>query len=157
MEIIAKKFNRKKSFIFILLASVLVLACGLALLIAAIINSSMDDVYMYLGIFFTAIGVFVTTLSLIALIRYSLLPDTLLTYENGVFTLPKGNKIETSKIQDVKYVTATPSYSGITYNMGFGRITIFAEGKKQNVNYVSDTANVYDRILEIVRVDKLVK
>ncbi len=155
METVAKKFDRKSSFITVLAGCILLAVIGAALLIAYAVLDSFPDALSYIGLALIIIGAVLTGLMIFTLVRFCLLPDDLITYENGVLTFPKGISCRAEEVTDVKYYVANPSYKGLSYDFGFGQIRIGIGDKMIKVLYVAAPAKVYKRLEKIVYEAKL--
>ncbi len=150
MEVVAKKYPRKTSFIVILLACFLMFAVGLALLIAYIFINDMEDIYSYIGMALMILGFILTALMVFTLIRFCRLPENLITYENGVLTFPKGITLRPEEISSVDFTKANPAYQNVSYDFGFGLIKVEAGSKKIKAYYVANPEGAANRLREII-------
>ena len=157
MEVIAKKYPRKRAFIFILLACILMAVVGAALLGAYAVMDDFPEALSYIGLALIILGVILTGLMIFSLVRFCRLPDDLITYENGVLTFPKGVQCRAEDVTSVDCDKANPSYKNVTYDFGFGKIKVIAGGKKITAWYAANPDAVVNRLREIAHEARLLK
>lgn len=151
MEVIAKKFNRKSTFIIVLVACVIMALAGVVLIGASAFVENYPDALIYMGFALVIIGVLLTGAMIYSLVVFLKLPEDLITYENGVFTFPKGVTCRAEEITDVDYDSANPGYQNVSFDFGFGQLKLRIGSKKLKVKYVGKISAVCARVKEIVR------
>lgn len=156
MQIIAEKYPRKRAFIVILLASVFLIVIGAGLLVASGMVVNFPDALDIIAFALIIIGAACTGMMVFSLVRFLRLPQTLITYENGVLAFPKGS-CRADEVTSVDYKHANPSYKNVSYDFGFGMITVEAGGRKLKAYYVANPVEVYEKLRKIVGEAKLMK
>ena len=151
MEVVAKKFNRKSTFIIVLIACIFMALVGVGLLVASGYIVNYPDALDIIGFVLILLGVILSALMIYALVVFIKLPEDLITFENGVFTFPKGVTCRAEEITDVSYDSANPSYKSVSYDFGFGQIKLRIGDKKVKIKYVSNPSEVAKRMKELVR------
>lgn len=157
METVAKKYPRKRAFIVILVACLLMVAIGAALFITYIFSDDMADVYSYVALALMILGVILTAMMIFSLVRFCRLPENLIIYENGVLTFPNGKSCRADEVTSINCNRANPSYKNVTYDFGFGLIKVSAGEIKFTAYYAADPEAVCARLHEIVREAKLLR
>lgn len=155
MEVIARRYPRKRQFITILIASASLILIGAGLLVASGMVVNFPDALDYIAFGLIVIGIACTGMMVFTLVRYCRLPEILISYENGVFTFPKGVQCRASEISDINYNEAKPYYKDVSYDFGFGLIKLTVNGKQIKVYYVAGAANACERLKTLVREDRL--
>ena len=155
MEVVAKKYPRKRAFIVILTACILMAVVGALFACAYAFLDGFTTPILVMGIVLLIIGVVLTGLMIFSLVRFCRLPENLITYENGILTFPNGEKYRAEEVTSVSCDKANPSYQNMTYDFGFGKIKVFIGSKKITAWYAASPDRVVNRLKQIVYEAKL--
>ncbi len=156
MVVVAEKYPRKRAFIVILVASVMLIVIGFALACAGAFVDNYPDALDYIGLALILIGVACTVMMIITLVRYCRLPNELITYENGILTFPKGS-CRADEVDSVSCTETKPNYKSVSYDFGFGIVTAEVNGTKLKAYYAANPAETCEKLREIVREARLLK
>lgn len=151
MEIIASKYERKATFVVLLILCVVMALVGAALVVASGYIVNYPEALTVWGFVQTITFLILGAAMVYSLVRFIRLPQDLITYENGVFAFPYGKSCRAEEITDVSYNSVNPGYRSVSYDFGFGQIKLRIGSQKITVKYVENPSGVANRIRELVR------